>query len=153
MPTLGRLFRFGAGPLIFWGLCSILILKSVQWESSCLKSSRAVLSRQRHTDFRNKREGGSVQQQQAEAVFKSSVCSGAHRWNQRRTHTCIRSLSVWGCSCLTWGVTIAGWGMPVVWGPGGPGIMWWENLKEGNKGKYVLVAVAAKRRQNSETIH
>lgn len=33
-----------------------------------------------------------------------------------------------GCSCLTWGVTIAGWGMPVVWGPGGPGIMWWENL-------------------------
>lgn len=42
--------------------------------------------------------------------------------------TCIRSLSVWGCSCLTWGVTIAGWGMPVVWGPGGPGIMWWENL-------------------------
>lgn len=49
---------------------------------------------------------------------------------ERQTHTCISSLSLCGCSCFTWGVTIAGWGIPVVWGPGGPGIMWCENLKE-----------------------
>lgn len=52
---------------------------------------------------------------------------------ERQTHTCISSLSLCGCSCLTWGVTIAGWGIPVVWGPGGPGIIWCENLGKENK--------------------
>lgn len=82
--------------------------------------------------FSNKRERGNVQQQQEEAVLNPPFVK-ASQWNQTQTHTCIRSLSVWGCSCLTWGVTIAGWGMPVVWGPGGPGIIWWENLKKERK--------------------
>lgn len=133
MPTLWRLLRFGEAPLIFWGLCSIPILKSVQWESSCLKSSGAELSRQRHSDFHNKRERGNVQQQQEETVLNPQFVKALPGETRLQTHTCIRSLSVWGCSCLTWGVTIAGWGMPVVWGPGGPGIIWWENLKKERK--------------------
>ncbi|TNN89406.1 hypothetical protein EYF80_000009 [Liparis tanakae] len=32
-------------------------------------------------------------------------------------------------SCLTWGLTMAGWGIPVAWGPWGPGTMWCENLQ------------------------
>lgn len=41
-----------------------------------------------------------------------------------------------------------------MWGPGGPGIIWWENLKEGKRRKqYVLVAVVAKAGRSLETIH
>lgn len=43
------------------------------------------------------------------------------------THMCIRSVSCGG-SCLI-GLTIAGWGIPVAWGPGGPGTMWCGNLR------------------------
>lgn len=44
------------------------------------------------------------------------------------THMCMMSVSCRG-SCLTCGLTMAGWGIPVAWGPGGPGTMWCENLQ------------------------
>lgn len=159
-PTIGTQWKFGGGKWLhssrlssacslkitpfWWGsldllrsvlLSNLRIKISSQWESSsCLKSSGTELSKQSYTDFHNKREGDRSTIVKKK-LFKSSISSGIHRWDQMQTYTCIRSLSVWGCSCLTWGVTIAGWGMPVVWGPGGPGIMWWENLKEGKRRK------------------
>lgn len=45
------------------------------------------------------------------------------------THMCMMSVSCGG-SCLTCGLTMAGWGIPVAWGPGGPGTMWCENLQQ-----------------------
>lgn len=44
-----------------------------------------------------------------------------------KTHMCMMSVSCRG-SCLICGLTMAGWGIPVACGPGGPGTMWCENL-------------------------
>lgn len=49
------------------------------------------------------------------------------------TYMCMMSVSCKG-SCLTCGLTMAGWGIPVAWGPGGPGTMWCENLQEEQTG-------------------
>lgn len=55
---------------------------------------------------------------------------GGGGWAEPRvfkTHMCMMSVSCRG-SCLICGLTMAGWGIPVACGPGGPGTMWCENL-------------------------
>lgn len=58
------------------------------------------------------------------------IGGGGGGWAEPRvfkTHMCMMSVSCRG-SCLICGLTMAGWGIPVACGPGGPGTMWCENL-------------------------
>lgn len=127
---LWRSLLFGGFPFIFWDSCSFSISEPNQSTEGVLRSRKQgpgtltfrITDRGRFDNSKGESGWGC---KSLGTIRRSQVERG-------RTYTCIRSLSVWECSCYK--EATAGWGMPVVWGPGGPGIIW-ENLKEGKPRK------------------